>query len=69
MSRNKVKRPDVLAEFTTGDYSVIWIKEGKKHSIIYGQQIEEFSASRFCVDAAESFGLCVRHSLECAGAL
>ena len=55
---------DLVTRFNDGDSAVLWLKRGKIHRIAYGAEVTDTKNS---VEAAEKFGLCVRHSLECAG--
>lgn len=50
--------------------SVLWMRTGlTRHRIAYGADVKEFKGKDSDVEAAKQFGLCVRHQLECNGAL
>lgn len=46
--------------------SVMWLRDGKNHRIVYGADIRETKSD---IQAAHWFGECVRHELECNGSL
>lgn len=54
----------LLTQFVDGDMIVSWYFDGVEHTITYGCQ----ELSTPCNStAADEYGSCVRHSLECAG--
>ena len=55
---------DLLACFDGGDVHVLWLKRGKTHRVGYGAETFETTDS---LEAGKTFGIYVRHSLECAG--
>ena len=60
----------ILTEWSEGDHPVKWeyryFGDGEaQHRITYGKQSRSFDRD---TAAGETFGLCVRHSLECIGA-
>jgi hypothetical protein len=47
-------------------HDVVWYKVGRKHRVEYGHHSVTFASD---LEAAKTFGFCVRHALECEGKL
>lgn len=47
--------------------SAIWLIHGKLHRVAYGADVRDFRIADRDIKAAEFFGLCIRHELECEG--
>jgi hypothetical protein len=60
----------IAAQAYPSSYAIAWtIDRRGSHHVRYGKQHKKFIGPNRDIDAAQEFGLCVRHAAECEGLL